>query len=109
VAFNGYVAGLAEANLGFICACAPSLNRLFGPFFAGSSVNSNGYSANSNSVQKGSEKSPRIMQSEQHSQSSRAVDEPEDLEMRLYSKPLDVDDVAANTSNAGISKTLNNW
>lgn len=109
IGFNSFVAGLAEANLGFICACAPSLNRLFGQFFASSSVHGSKYDADSNSGLRRSEKSPRIMQYEQHSDSLGAGNEVEDLEMRLYSKPLDmfdVDDVATNTSNAGISNAL---
>jgi hypothetical protein len=108
IGFNSFVAGLAEANLGFICACAPSLNRLFGKFFASSSVHDSKHDADSNSGLRRSEKSPRIMQGEQHSDSLGAGGEVEDLEMRLYSKPLDMFDVddATNTSNAGISNAL---
>jgi hypothetical protein len=68
VGFNGYVAGLAEANLGFICACAPSLNRLFGRYFGDSSVNGSNYNTNSNSGRR-SEKSPGIINFRQPSES----------------------------------------
>jgi hypothetical protein len=105
VAFNGYVAGLAEANLGFICACAPSLNRLFGRFFRGLSLNGSRHNTDSNSGPKRSEISPRIMQLEQHNESLGAVDELEEVEIRFYGKSFDVFDVdkAANTTNTGNS------
>ena len=97
IAFDGYVAGLLEANLGFICACAPSLNRLFGCFFGASSVNSDSYESDSKLALQVSERMPRIMH-EQHSEGSGAVDELE-VEMRLYSKPFD-GNTATNTTEA---------
>src|ERR1700744_4977878 len=36
--FNTFVAGTAETEIALICACAPSLNRLFGRVFLGASV-----------------------------------------------------------------------
>ena len=108
IGFNAYVAGLAEANLGFICACAPSLNRLFGRFFRSPSVNGSKDNTDSKSGLKRNEISPRIMQCEQHSESLGAVDELE-VGMRLYSKPFaifDVDNVATTTTNTGISNAL---
>jgi hypothetical protein len=100
IGFNSFVAGLAEANLGFICACAPSLNSLFGRYFASSPLSGNKHDADSNSVLRRSENSPRLMQ---HGESGM-IEEVEDLEMRIYSKPLDVldgDAVATSTSTAG--------
>jgi hypothetical protein len=79
------VAGLAEANLGFICACAPSLNRLFAHFF-GPPVHGSKHTSDPNAEPKRSEKSPHVAQFEQHSESSRAVDELEEGEVRLFYK-----------------------
>ena len=31
--FNTFVAGIAEGNIGIVCACIPSLKRFFGQWF----------------------------------------------------------------------------
>jgi hypothetical protein len=107
IAFNGYVAGLAEANLGLICACAPSLNRLSGRYFGSASVNGNTYDSDSKSALERNERPPHTMQCDQRSESLGAVDELE-VDMRLYSKPfVDGDNAATNTTQASASNTLN--
>jgi hypothetical protein len=109
IGFNSYVAGLAEANFGFICACAPSLNGLFGRFFASSPIDSDQYKTDSDSGLKRSDRSLQAMQSEHHDESLGAIEESEEVEMRFYGKPVDafhVDDVAPNTTNSGIRNNL---
>jgi len=50
-AFNAYAASIAEANIGIICACAPSLRTVFHNFFKKTfTKNSNNSSGNNSSA-----------------------------------------------------------
>jgi hypothetical protein len=104
IGFDGYVAGLLKANLGFIYAYAPSLNRLFGRFFDASSVTGDRSDSDSKLALQVSERMPRTMH-EERSEGSGAVDELE-VKMRLYSKPFD-GNTATNTAEASTGNPVN--
>lgn len=99
-AYNTFVLSIAEANIGIICACAPSLNRLFGRFFSGRSTQNRNHSDNSGSSGPRNDMNSGSVESEPHSDETAVMEENEEREMRFYGKSFYLDQVT-NPSNDG--------
>ena len=96
--FNAFVAGAAETELALICACAPSLNRLFGRVFLGASVSSR--RSNNSGPESKRSWNREAMKFEPRSELAVKRDgDAEKTDMRFQSKSLFYDQITDGSDN----------